>query len=267
MNPEQMARQIRHELEQATWPAGSQSLVFGVNGRVKIYADTPTEDQIPPMFPACMVGINGGVPDRDQPAYIKQNFTVTALSMIAGDPMGENAVVGGGTADVGTSAGKGVMELAERVRFVLQNVMGATGTKVHMHVSSTETPVSIGGRHLVANDTGIEAMCTSDLYYAPPQQVAYSGSSWTWVGENHCRGRHDFVSYALAYIVGSTPSSLFSDYTQVGASVGTEAITHTPVSGRTYCVFAEYNRHGKSGETTIVGRSRGDRVGAYRVIP
>jgi len=266
MNPEQMARQIRHELEQVTWPAGSQALVFGSQGRVRIYSDLPTEEQIPPVFPAAMVGIKSGTPDRDLPEFMHQQFTVTALAMVGGDPMGQHSVVGGATADVGTSAGKGVMELAERVRYVLKNIMGATGSKVHMHLSSTETPVSIAGKHLVANDTGIEAMCTSDLYYAPPQQFVNSGSSWTWVGAQHCRSRHDFVSYALAYIVGSTPAEDFSSYTQVESSVTTEAITHVAVPGRVYTVFAEYNRHGRSGETTIVGRSRGDRKGAYVVI-
>jgi len=263
MNPEQAAREIKARMEAITWPAGTQSLVFGSNGRVKIYAGSPTEDQIPNAFPFCLVGINSGTPDPEQHGFLSQQFTVTAAALVAGDPMGEFAVSGGGTADVGSSAGKGVMELAERIRNSLKDVIGVDGVKIRMNLSSTETPVNLSGRHLVTNDTIVTMRCTSDLYYAPPQQLKLTGSTWTWQGADHCRGRHDFVSYALAYVTsGTDPAADWADHTQVETSVATETINHTAVPGRRYAIFAEYNRHGKSGETAIVGRSRGDRVGA-----
>jgi hypothetical protein len=256
---------MRALLEAVTWPAGSQEVVFGSNGRVKIYAGSPTEEQIPQSFPSALIGINTGPSDDDQHDLLDQQFTITTAVLVAGDPMGEFAVAGGGTADIGSSAGKGVLEVAERVRFALKDVVSVVGTKISLKLSSTETPVNLVEKHLVTNDTVVRMWCTSDLYYAPPQEIAYAGGTWTWTGENHCRGRHDFVSYALAYLVGATPSSDWSDYTQVGVSVGTETIDHAQIAGRVYCVFAEYNRHGKSGETAIAGRSRGDRVGAYIV--
>ena len=263
MNPEQAARQIKYELEKVVWPSGSGSVVFGSNGRVKIYAGSPTEEQIPAAFPFALVGIGSGVADEDQRDYINQQFTVTCAVLVAGDPMGEFAVVGGPTGDLGKSAGRGVAEVAERVRFAVQDIIGVDGSKVFISLSTTETPVNLAGKHLVTCDLTVSMWCTSQLYYAPPQQLLQSGSNWTWEGANHCRSRFDFVSYRLAYVTGATPAADYADATPVELAVTTEAVSHVSSGSRAYAIYAQYSRNGKAGEA-IAGNSRGDRVGAYK---
>lgn len=264
MNPEQAARQIKDLLETVTWPGGSQNVVFGGNGRVKIYAGSPTEDQVPVAYPAALVGIGPGTPDQDIPSLINQQFTVTAAVLVAGDPMGENAVIGGPSSDYGKSAGKGVTEVAERVRFAIQDIVGVDGVKIKMTLSTTDTPINLTGKHLVTADLVVTMWCTSQLYMAPVQEIALSETVWTWEG-TQCRNRFDFVGFQLGTLTGSTPSADVSDYTLVGSVVTVDTLTQASVAGAVNCIFAHYSRHGTTSEVKA-NSSRGDRVGSFLVL-
>lgn len=242
MNPWQMAQQIKHELQLVAWTEGSESVVFGQRG-VVIFAGSPTEEQIPAGFPWALVGVGPGSPDQDHPEFLEQQFQVVIGAEVAGDPQGEFAIIGGATAELGRSAGRGVGEIAERARSAVQALTGADGAKILLTAISTGSPVTLGrGRHLALSDLSLTALCTSQLHYAAPQQAAYSGGTWTWQG-SHCSDRFDFLQYRLVEKSGSSPSASPTDGTIV--YTGTDATsTATQTAGNTYTVFAEYNARG-----------------------
>lgn len=258
MNPWQMALQIRHELRTVTWTGGE--VVFGSRGAV-IYAGTPNEKQFPPAFPWVLVGLGSGTMDPDHPDYITQTFGLMVAANVVGDPMGEFALMGSSSQSNTSSAGRGVLEVAERARFAVQSLTGADGAQVLVSGASTGGPFPLGqtGRHIAVQEFSLTALCTSQLHYAAPQQIAHDGTTWTWTG-THCASRFDFLRYRLTRKSGSSPSSTPTDGTILyeGTSPSFAAPKDT---GYTYTVFADYSPRGKS---DAEGSSSAE-VGSYLV--
>lgn len=260
MNPFQMALQIRHKLRTVVWPTGAGDLVFGARGAI-VFAGTPTEEQIPPGFPWCLVGLGTGDPDEDHPELITQTFNLITGVDVAGDPMGEHSIIGGAVANLGKSVGRGIAEVGVRVRAAVQNLTGMDGAKILLTATAIDTPTAFGrGRHLTIDEHTLTALCTSDLHYAAPQVIAHDGTDWTWTG-GHCSSRFDFLQYRLVRKTGFEPGTGPSDGTTV--YTGTPAtFTGVATNGNTYTVFCDYNARKGS---TIDGSS-GVEVGSYKVV-
>ena len=245
-----------------TWPGGSAEVVFGDQyGSVTVLADEPAGSQIPSTFPWALVLFAGGEPDEDAPEFITQTYTILSAADVAGDPLGEYGVIGGSVADLGKSAGRGVGEIAERVRAAVQDLTGADGAKIMVSLTGAGTMSPIGdGRHLVSDEHTLTALCTSALHYAAPQLLQRSGDLWTWLGP-HCSDRFDFLQYRLVVKAGTTPSATPADGTVV--YTGTSKTTlYTPSSNYVYTLFADYNARGGSS----VEGSSGPEVGSYVVV-
>lgn len=249
MNSWQFALQIQSLLEAAVWPTGNAELVFGAQGQsVAVFAGEPTPSDIPPGFPWCLVGVDDGAHDTDHPEFIEQGFTLITGVEVAGDPLGEFSMVGSSVSDLGSSAGRGVLEVTERVRTAVQDLTGIDGAKILLSASTTGSPAPLGpGRHLALGALSLTALCTSALHYAAPQEIAEAADAWSWEG-SQCSSRWDFNQYRLVRKTGSAPQTP-SDGTVV--YTGTlAAAAHTPVSGDTYTIFADYHaRAGLSGST------------------
>ena len=266
MNPWQMAQQIKHKLTTVAWTVGATDVVFGTRG-VHVFAGRPTEEQIPAGFPWALVGIDGGNADPDHPEFITQTYSILSAADVAGDPMGEQAIIGGSAANLGKSVGRGVGEIAERIRSAVGDLVGSDGSKVLLSLTSTGSPTPIGrGRHLVLDEHTLTALCTSSLHYAAPQHLALTSGSadaWTWQGA-HCSDRFDFIQYRFyEHTSIMTGPGAAASGTPVLVYTGTSAAaTRTKVTGRYYHVFADYASRKQSG--VIEGNSSVE-VGSYRV--
>ncbi len=267
MNPWQMAQQIKHKLKAVVWPlapSGTTEVVFGDQG-VTVFAGTPTEEQIPPGFPWCLVGIGTGTADEDSPDLLEQQFALITGVDVAGDPMGEHSIIGGAVADLGKSVGRGIAEVAARVRAAVENLTGADGARIMLSTTSIDTPSALGrGRHLTIDEHTMTAICTSDLQYSAPQVVRHDlgeAEVWNWEGA-HCSNRFDFVQYRLVRKAGITASTDPTDGTVI--YTGTAATTtQTATSGFTYTVFADYSSRK---QTSVIEGSSSAEVGSYLVF-
>jgi hypothetical protein len=255
-----MALQLKAELQAITWPTGSGNVVFGTDG-VYVFAGRPTTAQVPSVIPFVLVGIDSGETDEDHPEFITQGYTLLSAADVAGDPLGEHGIIGGSVADLGDSMGRGVSEVAERVRAAVENLTGADGAKILVSAVSTGSPSPLAdGTYIVIDEHTLTALCTSTLHYAAPQLLQLSGELWTWNGP-HCSDRFDFLQYRLVEKTGSTASTDPDDGDVV--YTGTTAnVTFATTSGRTYTVFADYNARGAA---TVEGSSDPE-VGSYRVV-
>lgn len=239
MNPLQLAKQMQHLLCSARWPTGAGDLVFGERGAT-VFAGAPTEKQMEARLPHCLIGIDAAEHDPDHPDLLTQRFSVHVVQSVVGDPMGEFAVAGGSITNLGKSAGRGVDEIAERVRAILGELTGADGAKILLWGTFSGPPATLGetGRHVVSRELGYTALCTSSLHYSAPQRLKNTSGVWTWTG-SHCSARFDFLRFRLVNKVGVSASTGPGDGTTI--YLGTAAtFTAAATTGRTYTVFAEY---------------------------
>jgi len=260
MNPAQMALQIREELQTVAWPTGSAEVVFGTHkGVVEVFADAPTEDQFPPRFPACLVIMGDGTPDDDAPQLVEYTFRLVAAASVTGSPMGSHAIVGGPSRDLGKSPNRGVAEIITRVRAAVQDLTGADGAPLQVLGESLSAPFTVGNlRHVAFAELAVSALCTSDLFYSAPQELAHDGTDWTWNG-THCSNRFDFhptAGFILRRKTGSAPTGP-TDGTSVYSGQDS-TITAAAVSGDTYGIFAQYDARG---DGTADGNSDASLVG------
>lgn len=261
MNPGQMALQLRHLLRAVAWPTGDADPVFGQRG-VAVFAGTPSEEQMPPAFPWCMVILGQGSHDTDDPDLIEQSYTILVAADVTGDPLGEFAVIGGASRNLGRSVGRGVLELAERARSAVERLTGVDGAPIQVSASSTASPVALGrGRHLAMHEFTVTALVTSALDYSAPQFIAHSDTTnaWTWDGE-HCSNRFDFMQYRLVRKDGDSPSSTPEDGTTLYTGTAAEYVGALQ-PGNTYTAFADYDGRGRG---SVEGSSQPE-VGSYLV--
>lgn len=258
MNPWQMAQQMKHLLQQVRWRSGSQDLVFGRRGSVAVYAGYPTQEQIPTGFPWVLVGIDSATFDAEDPGLLVQRFTLLVAAEVMGDRLGESGLIGGAIRDYGRSANRGVGEVAERARAAVAGITGADGAQILVSGASSGSPQVLDpGRHVVFHEVNLEAVCTSEPYYAAPQCLRWAGGQWLWDG-GHCEARFDFRNYRLLRKQGEEPSGDVSDGILVYE--GTDPFATAPQqSGWIYTAIAQYSSRQGAG---IEGAS-GPEVGAY----
>lgn len=261
MNPWQLAQQIKHRLQALRWGAGSQGLVFGSRS-VFVYGGSPDEKQLDPGFPFALITMDAGTPDADHPDLIEQQFTVVTCVEVAGDAMGEFAIIGSSRQDLGSSAGAGVAEVAERVRSTLQSMTGFDGASMIVSGQGVAAPQQIGeGRHVAYDSFGVTGMCSSQPHYAEPQQLNRQSLVLSWVGQ-HCSSRFDFLRYRLTYRTGSTPQETSTGATTLYLGTAT-TYTATAVPAGVYTVHAEYDPR-RAG--TAAAASDGTLVGSFLVV-
>jgi hypothetical protein len=261
VNPWQLAQQIKHKLQTVTWATGSAQAVFGTRS-VFVYGGAPQDEEIHPGFPFALVTMDAGTPDTDHPDLIEQQFTVVTCVEVAGDPMGEFAIIGSSRTDAGSSAGAGIAEVAERVRSAVQSLTGIDGASMVVSGQGVTAPQQIGnGRHVVYDSFGVTAMCSSQPWYAEPQQLNRNALVLSWSGA-HCSSRFDFLRYKLTYRAGSTPHQAPDVATTLYTGTAT-SYTATSVPAGIYTCFAEYDAR-RTGTATVA--SDGRLVGSYLVV-
>jgi hypothetical protein len=254
-----MAQQLKHLLMQVTWPGGS--VVFG--SEVFVYAGTqPDESALPAGFPFALVTINEGRPDPDDPDLILQDFTIVSVVNVAGDPLGEHAVIGGSLADDGKSEGRGSAEIAERVRSAVQRLTGFDGAPLIVSGTAATAPATTSrGRHIVAEQFTVTALCTSQPFQTPPQLMQLTGDTFSWFGDQ-CAARFDFLQFRIGWVTGLSPAASAADFEGV-AFTGTSNFgvpSGGPLPGRTYSVVADYTPRDRA---TAEASSDPDVVGCF----
>lgn len=258
MNPAQMAQQIKHKLQAVVWPGAGGEQVFGDRGVLVVAGGAPAEDQHPPGFPFALVSIEAGVPDEDHPDLIEQGFSVISVVDVKGDPMGEHAIIGGPTANLAQSPGRGVTEVAARARSAVQDLTGAGGASIILSATGTGGAAKVGRAHHLGMDAfDLTALCTSQAHYAAPEHFGRAGTVWSWEGA-HCAARFDFLNYVVVFKdapAATSPSEGATIYTGT-----TPTFDSGPVfAGKVYSVFAQYNSRGGA---TAEGYSQGGLVGS-----
>lgn len=118
MNPKEILDAIVALLAAATW-AGGEVVFASVHSTTGAAADAFSRLSLP----CALIAMGGAIPDDEEPALHRQEYLVTVCQASAGDGLGEGTLTGANrTGGAGSSRGKGLLEIEERLKLTLQKL-------------------------------------------------------------------------------------------------------------------------------------------------
>lgn len=244
MNPWQCFRQIQSTLRAEVWP-GSATSVFPTDSVLVSAAPSPGvfDTLIMPTAILRPLSVQAD-PEHDQePGLLVQQCGLTLAQIVAGDAVGEHALMGAIRQD-DDSAGRGLLELEARVLSAIEILNGLEGFSILNRFQSAPKADTGGNRYVAWRDYLFEMTCSSEATYEPAGSFVTSESggtvTLTWTLPT---GRYDISSAILRRASGSTAPATKTDGTGVTlASALALTVDDTPGSGTfSYSIFVDYD--------------------------
>lgn len=249
MNTWQLIQQVRYVLDTLTWGEGTDANVFGA---VLATAQPTAEALARWTFPVALVRPGGSTHDAQEPRLVEQDVDVAILTSTPGDAAGERALVGGPrAAGVGSSDGRGLLEVEAAALAALRQLAGANGVRLQLvSTSAAEAQPEPDAAYVVARAYRLRGWVQLARHYPAPTQIAATGGSGqvalTW---SNAPDRFDRYGTSLTRTVvrrasGTTPPASPTAGTGVAlAAYDDEAVTDTGLAAGTYsyAIFATYD--------------------------
>lgn len=257
MSPVQELRQIIAALKALRWADGPAEKVYGDEVDEVIEVD---EESLPGSFPCCLVTVGNATALDEEPGLLSQDFGVHPVVDISGDPKGSFALTGASRGGgVGSSQGKGVLELASVTADALRRLTGAEGLPILVEASGMPRVARLGDEKGVAYmDILVRAICTAaDEYEAPRNLVIAQGvaghATLTWKNPS---ARFDFRETIIVRKAGATAPASITDGVQVYAgpllvfddACGAGTFSWAAFAGFTYTGAATNEHYSPAGE-------------------
>lgn len=252
MNPWQCFRQIQATLRAEVWP-DSAAVVFHAESVIVSAAPSPGIFETLMMPVAIMRPLaTQGDPDHDQePDYLRQEMGLTLAQIVAGDAVGEHALMGAIRQD-DSAEGRGLMEIEEKVFDAIGIMNGLEGFSILNRFRSAPKADVGGNRYIVWKDYLFEMDCSADRSYEAAGSLIATGSvDLVWTIPN---SRYDLASVVLRRAAGTTPPVTKAD--GAGITLGSALATShsdTPGSGTwSYSVFMVYDDANSGARSTTI---------------
>lgn len=241
MSPGQILRELVATLKALTWSDAPAEKVFGEDVAEVVEVDG---DTLLGSFPQCLVTVGNGTPDPDEPGLREQDFGVHIVADVAGDATGGRLLTGASRGGgVGSSEGKGLLELAAVVEEALRRLTGADGLPVLVEAAGMPQIAPLGDEKSIGHLTLlVRAVCTAaDEYEAPRHLVVVQGAAGhatvTWKNPS---SRFDFRRTIIVRKAGSTAPTSPTDGTEVYAGALLTLDDACGVGTFTWAAFAAY---------------------------
>ena len=243
MNPFQISKQLRYLLQSARWPDTPFKPVFA-SYSIKVTAGISDADTLGQVgFPYCFIEPGEARADERNPYLIDQTFMLAVGVRVAGDSIGQTALIGGQrTADgSGGSAARGILEIEEEVLKAVARLSSESGINIRCTYRSGLIPAvmqNIG--YVVERRYRLEATATVERYYHPPRNLALDVNDLTWTLPPD---RFDRFRVVLVRADGTTtPPADQTDGTVVPlAGDLATSVTDAAPAPKAYSVFMAYD--------------------------
>lgn len=254
MNRWQQARQIRYLLLAGRWPDGAQGRVFGPNSVVIASGSDPQLRDL--RFPLAMIVSAGEEADAQTPELLRCRWRVIVMAKAEGQTSSQAATIGGQrTGGLGTSEGRGVLEVGEETVKALSLLTGANGMRAALVSSSGAQSVETDNGMVAGVEYEFDSWATVRRHYDEPLFLVATGgagqATLTWVNAPARWDQYDSTGTRLApvirYATGATAPTTATSGTGVsGISAGDTTVTVTGLAAGTYsfAVFQPYTESG-----------------------
>lgn len=246
MNAWQVARQLRYLLAGRLWP-GTAVPVFG---RVWVTAEVDAEMVLHGILPLALVRPGAAQADPtygEEPDLLRQSFVVRVLASVAGDPVGESAILGSHrTGTPAASFGRGVLEIEEELFAAIEVLVSSTGVHVY-HRASSAAAVDLEPKLglIAGREYEFETLVTADRFYHPPTRLTATDATGgqATLAWRVTPDRFDRYRVVLRRAAGATPPATITAGTGVTlASNLATSVTDSPGAGPfAYALFGTYD--------------------------
>lgn len=137
LNARQFAQRVQVLLQGATWPTGSMDEVFGA---VSISVGATDKALAELRTPIVLITPEDATADDEHPDLITQSFALTLIVMVEGDELGEQALVGGPRPELGSSSGRGLLEVEEELLRTVEFLDRTDAVRIRMRTRSAPIP-------------------------------------------------------------------------------------------------------------------------------
>ncbi len=258
MNQWQAVHQLQWLLARAVWPSGTGDPLFR---RVLVISgpDDPGLSDVSTPF-AC---IHPGpvTADEEEPGLVEASFSVVTIQSGEGQNRSQAATLGSNRGGgVGSSKGRGVMELEEEVIQTVGRLTGVNGARAAVAFTSGPSSAEVGSaKWVVAKEISVKVWCTAARHYdAPIWLVATPNGAGridlTWRNpptrwDQYPGTDHDGTRLApiIRYAVGATAPATATDGTGVtGIASGGTSVSATSLSAgaTSFSIWQPYSEAG-----------------------
>lgn len=254
MNVFQTAQQLVWALNQDNfkWPTvGAEGVQEPVLSRVVVGPQAPDFFHQDFAAPAAILHVERGQDDREHPADVvdEQRFTLYLFTSNPSETSGSAAVVGGNRQDLGSSRGRGLLEIEPLVKSQIFNMTGLRARPVTVGGNPTDSAGRMQGAIAERALEIVVRRLPSFPDYGPIQRLKASGGAGsvalTWAAPPN---RYDLVGYTVVRKAGATAPTTPADGTATFVA-GTAAsfaggVTYNDAPGAgtwSYSVFWAYD--------------------------
>lgn len=256
MNPWQISRQLKHLLLARKWPGVGGETVLGAVRVTQALSENALKEL---RLPCALIRIGDSSADDENPGLLAQNFDITVVAAVAGDEVGERALIGANRPDAELSSkGRGLLEIEEQVLETVRQLLNINGIRVAERHRSDPAVAIVGDiGYTLSRDYRLEAICTDQKFYHPATLFAGSdlgggNVSLTWTLPPDRYDRNDVI---LRRAAGAVPPATETSGTGVTLSGPlATSVTDAPGAGVfSYSIFGGYDEFGQGSSKQFSG--------------
>lgn len=271
MNLWQFCRQFKKVGTEAEWTDGSAERVFGS----VIVTPIPTEQSFDNLsFPVLLLTPLTGNSDPlhgEEPSLIEYDFEATIIQAVAGDDIGEPTLLGANRTELGSSRGRGLLELEEelfRAANLLNNIDGIRVVSTKQSATGANLVADLG--YVAWKDYTFKVLLRDFRFYHSARNLAANVNTDATVSLEWNlppTDRYDLHQMVLRRATGSTPPAEPTDGT--GVTLGSDLATSVvdgPLASDTYSysLFAGYD---EKNETPSENERFSEKITKTVVVP
>ncbi len=259
MMPRQVLMQLRYKLRSRVWSITSGTLVFG-----SVHVTHKPSKAAVEEFRTPLVLMRPGEekPDPELPGKCLLEVEADLVVAVAGDKLGENALLSANVADRTKSEGRGILECEREFKAVCKELGDADGLRIIARRTAARRAAEVSGLgYVVMRSYNLGVDCTDEPYYHPPLRLVATplGAGQVRLDWADPPDRFDKRGIIIRRAAGATPPASSTAGTGVATpALGVQTYTDTPGAGTfSYAIFAGYTDSGAAANESFSDQETG----------